>query len=123
VSREAGFFVLVGLTALATHWLSLVLLVTAAGLEPLVANVFGFAVAFQVSYFGHRHLTFEARDRTHGRTLPRFLAVALAMFLLNEALYWLLLVATPLRYDIAHLAVLATVAGITYLFSKFWAFA
>ena len=124
MKRERLVFILVGLTALVTHWLMLVFAVSAFGVWPLAANVIGFAVAFNVSYFGHRNLTFAgASERSHRRTLPRFLSIALAAFAVNELLYWGLLSFTALRYDIAHLLVLGTVAVGTYLFSKFWAFA
>jgi hypothetical protein len=38
-------------------------------------------------------------------------------------MYWALLTLTPMRYDIAMLLVLGTVAVLTYLLGKFWAFA
>lgn len=114
---------LVGFGALATHWIVLVLAVSLAGVAPLVANVVAFLVAFNVSYFGHRELTFAAQHRPHRRTLPRFAAVAVSMFLVNETMYWALLSWTALRYDIASLIVLATVAGMTFVLGKFWAFA
>lgn len=123
MTGEALCFIIVGVSALLTHWLVVILLVSAAGLPPLVANVFAFLVAFNVSYFGHRHLTFNASERSHRQTLPRFATVAASSFLVNEALYWLLLNFTPLRYDLAMLLVLGTVAGMTYLLGKFWAFA
>jgi len=123
MTGEALRFIAVGVSALLTHWLVVILLVSAAGLPPLVANVFAFLVAFNVSYFGHRHLTFNASERSHRQTLPRFATVAASSFLVNEALYWLLLNFTPLRYDLAMLLVLGTVAGMTYLLGKFWAFA
>jgi len=123
MTGEALRFIIVGVSALLTHWLVVILLVSAAGLPPLVANVFAFLVAFNVSYFGHRHLTFNASERSHRQTLPRFATVAASSFLVNEALYWLLLNFTPLRYDLAMLLVLGTVAGMTYLLGKFWAFA
>jgi putative flippase GtrA len=123
VTREALAFILVGLTALTTHWLVLVAFVSAGGLHPLAANVLGFAVAFNVSYLGHRHLTFAVRDRSHRRTLPRFLGVAVSMFLINQIFYWVLLTFSALRYDVANLIVLVTVAAVTFLLSKFWAFA
>jgi putative flippase GtrA len=121
--RDAAWFVLIGLCALATHWVVLVLMVTAAGLAPLVANVVGFLAAVNVSYFGHRELTFSAQHLPHRRTLPRFSAMAGSTFLLNEAMYWALLSWTTVRYDAASLIVLATVAGLTFLLGKFWAFA
>src|SRR5690554_101079 len=123
MTGEALRFIAVGVSALLTHWLVVILLVSAASLPPLVANVFAFLVAFNVCYFGHRHLTFNAGERSHRQTLPRFATVAASSFLVNEALYWLLLNFTPLRYDLAMLLVLGTVAGMTYLLGKFWAFA
>jgi len=123
MTGEALRFISVGVSALLTHWLVVILLVSVAGLPPLGANVIAFLVAFNVSYFGHRHLTFNASERSHRQTLPRFATVAASSFLVNEALYWLLLNFTPLRYDLAMLLVLGTVAGMTYLLGKFWAFA
>lgn len=123
MTREALLFILVGISALLTHWLMVLLLVPLAGLHPLLANLVAFLVAFQVSYFGHRHLTFRAGARSHRQTLPRFATVAAGSFLLNEAMYWALLSWTPLRYDIAMLLVLGSVAVLTYLLGKFWAFA
>jgi putative flippase GtrA len=123
LKHEAVWFVLVGLSALATHWVVLILVVSGTGLHPLVANVIAFMVAFNVSYFGHRELTFAAQDRPHRRTASRFAAVAASMFLVNEVLYWALLSWTTLRYDIASLIVLAAVATLTFVLSKLWAFA
>ncbi len=123
MTREALSFIFVGISALLTHWLVVVLLVPLAGLHPLLANVIAFLVAFNVSYFGHRHLTFKASERSHRQTLPRFATVAASSFLLNEAMYWLLLTFTPLSYDIAMLLVLGSVAVLTYILGKFWAFA
>lgn len=123
MTREALCFIAVGVSALITHWLVVVLLVPLLGLHPLLANVVAFLVAFNVSYFGHRHLTFQASERTHRQTLPRFATVAASSFLLNEALYWALLSYTSLRYDIAMLLVLGSVAVLTYVLGKFWAFA
>lgn len=119
---QVSRFALVGVSALMVHWLVVRFLVP-LGLAPLIANVFGFAVAFNVSYFGHRKLTFKAEDQLHRRTLPKFATVALGSFALNEALYAVLLTFTPLRYDIALFIVLGVVAVMTYLLSRFWAFA
>ncbi|QEW08093.1 GtrA family protein [Nitrincola iocasae] len=119
---QVSRFIGVGVTALIVHWLVVRLLVP-LGLVPLLANVFGFVVAFNVSYFGHRKLTFKAEELSHSRTLPRFATVALSSFAVNEILYALLLTFTPLRYDLALLIVLGVVAVMTYLFSRFWAFA
>ena len=123
MTREVFVFTLVGAAAAATHWLVLVAAVSLLAIQPLIANVLGFAVALNVSYMGHRNLTFMVRHRPHGRTATRFLAVAVSMFGLNELLYWVLLTFTPIRYDVASVIVLGSVAFITFACSKFWAFA
>ncbi|KAA0874352.1 GtrA family protein [Nitrincola tapanii] len=112
----------VGMTALVLHW-CVVLLLVPFGMAPLVANVFAFLLAFQVSYFGHRILTFGAQAIPHRQTFPRFASVAGLSFLVNESLYAILLTWTPLGYQWALLLVLALVAALTFVLSRYWAFA
>lgn len=100
------------------HWLVVRLLVP-AGIAPLLANVIGFSVAFNVSYFGHRNWTF-ASDSAHRTTFWRFLTVALTSFALNEALYSVLL--QFMNYDLALAIVLVAVSALTFVLSKLWAF-
>ena len=92
------------------------------GIDPLLANVGAFITAFQVSYWGHRGWTFRAGDQRHGRTLPRFVLVSGGSFLLNEALYYILLRYTSLDYRLSLLIVLVIVAALTYILSRQWAF-
>lgn len=113
-------FGIVGIAAMATHWCVVALLVP-LGLTPLLANVIGFCIAFNVSFFGHHHWTFASSDEQKN-TFTRFASVALLGFITNEAMYALLLKFTPLDYRIALLIVLIAVAGMTYLLSRFWAF-
>ena len=110
----------VGFASMGVHWLVVTLLVP-FGLQPLVANVIGFATAFCVSYTGHRNWTF-ASAQAHATTLGRFLLVALASFALNELLYSLLLRYTTLDYRTALAIVLIAVAGLTFVLSRWWAF-
>ncbi len=118
---QIGRFGVVGISALAVHWVVVALLVP-TGLAPLVANVLAFLVAFQVSYAGHRRWTFDAAHLSRRQTLPRFFLVALASFAANELMYAVLLRYTPLDYRLALLLVLGLVAGMTFLFSRQWAF-
>jgi len=122
MTGEALRFILIGVLSLLVHWCVVVFLVT-LGMHPLNANVIAFLIAFNVSYFGHRHLTFKASHKAHRKTFPRFAVVAATSFLLNETMYWALLTLTSLRYDISMLIVLGTVAMLTYFLSKIWAFA
>lgn len=122
MKRELFWFGVIGISALLSHFLLVTLLVP-LGLQPLVANVVAYLLAFQVSYWGHRRKTFEANYLPHRQTLPRFFAVASVSFLLNEALYFLLLQFTELDYRVALLLVLLVVAVLTFVLSRTWAFA
>ncbi|MDB6060653.1 MAG: GtrA family protein [Verrucomicrobiaceae bacterium] len=110
----------VGIAAMAVHWIIVALLVP-FGIAPLIANIIGFAIAFNVSYFGHRNWTFNSAA-AHSNTFTRFLTVAIASFLLNEAMYSLLLRFTALDYRVALFIVLGAVAALTFVLSRYWAF-
>lgn len=122
MTRELFWFGVVGVSAMATHFVAVAALVP-AGLPPLVANVPAFLIAFQVSYWGHRRLTFQAGHVAHRQALPRFFAVSSLGFAVNEGLYALLLEFTPLDYRAALFIVLVAVAVMTFVLGKFWAFA
>jgi len=118
-------FGVVGLTAAAVHYWTVVALVELLGIAPLRANVGGFIVAFWVSYFGHRYWTFsDTVDRQAGQTQSflRFLSVAVLGFMMNEFLFFLLLHYTGMPYYIALAIVVLTVAVMTYVLSRLWAF-
>lgn len=118
-------FGIVGLSAAAVHYWTVVGLVELARIVPLLANVGGFVVAFWVSYFGHRHWTFsDTLDPAGGRktSFLRFLLVALIGFCMNELLFFLLLHYAALPYYIALAIVVLTVAVMTYILSRLWAF-
>jgi putative flippase GtrA len=112
-------FGLVGCSACAVHFLVVISLVP-LGMNPLIANVVGFLVAFTVSYFGHKLWTFN--HGKSGRSLLKFGVVALLSFLVNEGLFYLLLKFSSMRYEVALLLVLFLVALLTFILSKFWAF-
>ncbi|MFT3930460.1 MAG: GtrA family protein [Spongiibacteraceae bacterium] len=113
-------FGIVGIAAMATHWCVVALLVP-LGMQPLLANVIAFCIAFNISFFGHHHWTFASTE-SQKSTLKRFMGVALLGFISNECLYALLLRFTALDYRIALLIVLIAVAAMTYLLSRLWAF-
>jgi putative flippase GtrA len=120
--RQIITFGFVGTTALIVHWLTVALLVP-QGMAPLSANVVGFLIAFQISYWGHRHFTFQKKHVPWTETLPRFFIVAVLSFLVNEAMYYMLLTYTQLNYRLSLFLVLALVAILTFVMSRQWAFA
>ena len=113
-------FGFVGAAAALVHFLVVILMVP-LGAHPLAANVGAFFAAFGVSFLGHERWSFPAR-RARPRALPRFLAVAVSSFVMNELLYALLLVFTPLGYRAALMIVLILVASATFVASREWAF-
>lgn len=122
MSRELFWFGVVGISALLVHFASVAWVLVPLGLAPLLANLLGFLLAFQVSYWGHRVQTFRATGVPHRQALPRFFAVACLSFAVNEGLYALLLQHTALGYRPALLLVLVLVAGMTFVLGKLWAF-
>lgn len=122
LSRQLVWFVLVGCSAAATHWMAVVLLVSGARMEPLAANVLGWLLAFGVSFGGHYLLTFRHQQAPPARAALRFFGVSALGFAVNEAAYAWLLHATTLRYDILLAGVLVAVAFMTFILGKFWAF-
>lgn len=122
MSRTLFWFGVVGCLAMSVHFSLVAWVLVPWGLSPLLANIFGFLIAFIVSYWGHRLKTFQASDVPHGSALPRFFLVALLSFAVNECLYYLLLRYSPLDYRSALLLVLVAVASLTLLLGRFWAF-
>jgi putative flippase GtrA len=112
-------FGVVGMAAMAVH-LAVVSATVPFGLNPLIANVLAFFVAFQISYHGHRRWTFHSKNERSASYL-RLLLVSLASFTLNETLYSAVL-QTGLDYRLGLLGVLIVVSGITFVLSRFWVF-
>ena len=108
--------------AAATHWSIVKLLVDHVGIVPLQANVWGWLIAFSVSYTGHQRLTFAAQRAPMRSSLPRFFLVSLGGFLINEATYALLLRLGGWRYDVTLGVVLVGVAVATFAAGRLWAF-
>ena len=122
MTRQLFWFGVVGVSAMLVHFLTVTVLVP-LGVAPLLANVPAFLIAFQVSYWGHRRLTFRVAGVAHRRALPRFFAVACLGFGVNEALYFVLLRFAAVDYRIGLAVVLVVAAALTFALSKWWAFA
>ncbi len=123
MTRELFWFGVVGVTAMLVHLGSVALVLVPLGMDPLVANLIAFLIAFQVSHAGHRHLTFRQQQAPASRSRLRFFGVALMSFIINELMYWLLLRYTLLDYRVALALVLVAVAALTFVVARHWAFA
>lgn len=122
IISQLFWFVAVGCTAAATHWLVVVGVVNTLGLPPLAANFIGWLVAFCVSFWGHYQLTFKQQHASLGKAARRFFAVSALGFAVNELAYATLLQTTSLRYDVLLALILIGIAGLTFILGRFWAF-
>lgn len=118
-----ALFIVVGGASAAVHLGVVVALVEALTLPPLWANLGGWAVAFWVSFAGHRWLTFGHQQAPLWPSMARFGLLSFGGFALNEAAYALALQWWPHAYHVVLAVVLVGVAGVTYVLSRWWAFA
>lgn len=123
MKQQLFWFGVVGISAMLVHLASVALVLVPLGLPPLLANVIGFLIAFQVSHAGHRRLTFREAAAPPAQSRRRFFGVAVLSFAVNEVLYALLLRFTPLDYRVALALVLVAVAVLTFGAARLWAFA
>lgn len=121
ITHRLMYFVIIGASSALIHLLTVLCLVTFLQLRPLIANIFAFLLAFNVSYIGHKYLTFSKLDDEKRLSLPHFFLVASSAGVINEFLYFLILHYSTLNYVIALILVLGTVSIYSFLVSKFWA--
>jgi putative flippase GtrA len=115
-------FALVGTLAALTHLGVVYLGVQQIHLDPLIANIVGWLVAFCVSFSGHFFGTFAKQGASIGQAASRFFLVSLLGFCINEIAYALALSWSKQHYLIILAVVLVFVAGLTYVLSLRWAF-
>jgi putative flippase GtrA len=112
------FFLLIGSLAAATNFILVWCFVDYNLLNPLTANAIAFLIAFNVSYLGHRKLTFKQSSRPIKKTLPYFFSNAVIGLLLSECIYYLFLHYTSFHYLLALLSTMSIVAIYTFIISK-----
>ncbi|MGL5742748.1 MAG: GtrA family protein [Legionella sp.] len=115
------FFATVGVSAACVHLFTVFCLVACLHIPALIANVVGFLIAFNISFLGHKHLTFSQMQDEKILRLPHFFLVAASAGIINEILYFLLLRYTRLNYLVALILVLGCVSIYSFTISRFWA--
>ena len=123
MSATGFWFLVTGGTAALVH-LAVFSLVTRGwpGWWPEVANAVGFAVAFVVSFAGHRYLSFRGTSTPFWPSLLRFAATAVAGFVGNEVVFSLLVRGGNWPSWLALCTALIVAAGQTFLLGRYWAF-
>lgn len=117
-------FGLVGASATAIHGAAYLTFVTAQLLTPFFANLAAYAIAFTVSFLGHRYWTFGDAERggRNNYAAFRFVAVSLSGLAFNSVAVLILI--NHFRFaDWTPLLVIVGVTPIfTFLFNRFWVF-
>jgi putative flippase GtrA len=121
ISNQLLFFLVIGCAAALTHILTVMHLVSYFKLEPLLANIIAFFIAFNISYLGHKYLTFSQIQEQKQLSLTHFFFVASSAGILNEFLYFFLLNYTTIHYLFALIVVLGLVAVYSFFLSRYWA--
>jgi len=121
-SRSISWFTVIGALAALVHYVVAVGFESGFLVAPAWANLFGFLMAFPVSYFGHTRLSFASSNTRHIQALPRFFAVAVTGFFGNQILVLTALHFSKLPFWLVLGVVMVIIAVSTYLLSRYWAF-
>ena len=113
-------FLLVGGTATAIQYTLLLVLVEAFDRNPVTSSAIGFSVAAVVNYLLNKHFTFRSTS-PHGRSAPRFAAMALFGTLLTS-LCMKAFVALGVHYVVSQIFTTAIVLVSNYLIAAHWVY-
>ena len=122
IKKQLSFFLLVGILASIANFVIVWILVELDIFRPLVANFFAFLIAFNVSYFGHRFLTFSTTTQSHKKAASQFFINVMIGLCLNEFIYYVLLHLLKIQYLLALFITMGLVAIYTFIVSKFLIF-
>lgn len=121
-SSLVGFLAVGGAGALAFVGLTSLAMALDGGLTPWVVNTVCYGALIVPVYMLHRRFSFQS-DASHGRALPRYMAVQ-AMALVLAAGFSILLHGLPsMPTPLASTLVIGLTSGVNFLVLRSWAFA
>lgn len=119
--RHLSRFILTGLAATATHYIVLYFCVEALQIDPVLATLPAFSLAFILSYSLNRNWTFCSSEQ-HRRAIPAYLALALLGLGNNALLMQVIVHGLQQSYTLGFLAGLFTTPILSYLGSRYLIF-
>lgn len=122
LKKQAFYFLIIGALASIVNFILVFIIVHLGLAKPLVANFFAFLIAFNISYFGHRFLTFSTTTQSHTKAGSQFFINALIGLIINEITYYVLLHILYIQYLVALFITIGLVAVYTFVVSKFFIF-
>jgi putative flippase GtrA len=117
VLHQLGKFASVGVVATGLHVVTALGLNQFAGVAPMRANVVAFVVATTWSYLGNWIWTFNAAARFQ-QSAPRFFAMSIACFVVNQAIVYGVTVLAQLPFWLAMVPVVAVVPAFSFWMSR-----
>jgi putative flippase GtrA len=115
-------FGVVGLTATAMHYLTLILMVELLAIPPTLANGLAFLCALFITYLGQSLWVFQERSQHSITQMLRF-TVSLGVGLLsNMAIMAVSMHALGLGYQNGFLLSLLLVPVLSFMINRFWVF-
>lgn len=121
LSHRLLYFTGIGSIASLVNLLIVYFLVQTLHYNPLAANVIAYLLSFNISYVGHKYITFAHLQGHKQLRFPQFFLVTITGGILNEFLYFLFLRYTNLQYLVALVIVLGLVAIYSFILSRYWA--
>ena len=119
--RELVAFGLVGIVGTGAHYLTLVMLVEALGVDPIGATTLGFVVGATINYSLNHHYTFKSQ-KTHLDAGPKFFLIAIATGLLNTLLVYMGIHWAGINYLLAQVATTLVVFLANFALNSVWTF-
>lgn len=120
--RQIRRFAGVGLIATLAHVTTALWVASAVEASPQAANLAGFAVALSLSYVGHAYVTF-GRTTGHAAQFARFATLSLTGLALSGGITAIICSVLGGSLLVAQVVVAMTVPMLTFVGSRFWAFA
>ena len=119
--RKLVTFGLVGVLGTAGHYLTLIVLVEAVDLDPVVATTLGFAVGAVVNYALNHRYTFQSA-KAHLDAGPKFILIAIATGLLNGLLVHIGVKLLGLNYLLVQIVATLAVFLANFTLNSIWTF-
>lgn len=121
IVAQALRFISVGGGATIVHVVAALFLNGVLAIAPLWANCFAFVLAWSVSYWGNWRWTFAAAS-AHRSAMPRFLALSVCLFGINQAIVYVGTVVLGWPFWASMVLVLLIIPPLGFLAGRLWAF-
>ncbi len=121
-TKQFILFSTIGAVGTGGHFLTLILLVEAAGVSAVWATMAGFMVGALINYFLNYHLTFKS-DKVHHEAMLKFFTVALVGAGMNMLIMYIGVDILVQFYLLVQVVASSVVLLWTFSANKLWTFA